>query len=404
MTRRGILMIGNYPPPYGGVPHHIERLSAVLSEADWDVHVLSGGTSGNTRIGRVNVYKPTYPAKLAALLTSGIRGYGRDFAGAREFSVDQPGEWRRFKLYAEIGSRIIRRYDIKLISAYNQIYYAPIGAFLARKYDIPLVISVFGELHSRPEFAKTHRSFIETIARCGTAVISCSDHCGASYKRSGIDVDYRVIPYGINVDHFSPNVDGSPLRRQLGFGDSFVVLFIGRMGHEMGLHTFIACIESMALRHDQVKYLIAGQKAELYDAAKRLQERFPGRVAVMADVPYETLPQVYAAADVVAIPTSGNRACSSLAAMEAMASGKSVIASRVGGIPEIVVDGDGGTLIPPESVSALQTAIMNVLNDSERDRARERARMRATRLFNERVCFSTIEDLFSRIESNDRKA
>ena len=50
---RSVLLIGNYPPPYGGVPLHVERLSAHLAARGWSCHVLSGGREGTRRIGDV---------------------------------------------------------------------------------------------------------------------------------------------------------------------------------------------------------------------------------------------------------------------------------------------------------------------------------------------------------------
>ena len=71
----------------------------------------------------------------------------------------------------------------------------------------------------------------------------------------------------------------------------------------------------------------------------------------------------YASADVVAIPTLGARACGSLSAAEAAASGRPVVASRVGGIPEFVADGRSGLLIPPNDPDALAQSLLRILHD-----------------------------------------
>ena len=86
---------------------------------------------------------------------------------------------------------------------------------------------------------------------------------------------------------------------------------------------------------------------------------------VRQNVPFAELPGWYAAGDLVVAPTTGDRACSSLAAAEALATARPVIASNVGGIPEIVSEGATGYLIPPENHSALADRIVELLGRPE---------------------------------------
>jgi glycosyltransferase involved in cell wall biosynthesis len=89
-------------------------------------------------------------------------------------------------------------------------------------------------------------------------------------------------------------------------------------------------------------------------------------VSVAVDVPLHELPAYYAAASVVAAPTRGIRACGSLAAAEAMATARPVVASNVGGVPEFVVDGETGLLVPPETPDRLAAALIELLSDPTR--------------------------------------
>ena len=78
---------------------------------------------------------------------------------------------------------------------------------------------------------------------------------------------------------------------------------------------------------------------------------------------------MYAAADLVVAPTAGDRACSSLAAAEALATGRPVVASAVGGISELVHDGETGALVPPGNPLALAESVLRLAADAECRRA-----------------------------------
>jgi len=110
-------------------------------------------------------------------------------------------------------------------------------------------------------------------------------------------------------------------------------------------------------------FLFVGQNGPLLGAAKQLQEEHPRLVAVVPDVPFDELPKYYAACTLLVAPTKGDRACGSLAALEAMATGRPVVAARVGGIPEKVIDGETGILVAPDSPEELVRAISRVCRD-----------------------------------------
>jgi phosphatidylinositol alpha-1,6-mannosyltransferase len=114
-----------------------------------------------------------------------------------------------------------------------------------------------------------------------------------------------------------------------------------------------------------VRLVLAGAAGELSPAARALAQGAPGRVTVLENVPFAELPAVYAAADLVVAPTASDRACSSLAAAEALATGRPVVASAVGGIPELVRDGDTGALVPPNDPPALTAAVRRLAADAE---------------------------------------
>lgn len=114
------------------------------------------------------------------------------------------------------------------------------------------------------------------------------------------------------------------------------------------------------------------------------------------------LQQLFNCADVLVVPTLAD--CFSMAAIEAMACGVPVITSSVGGIPEIVLDGETGLLVPPGDGRRLLTAMRELISDVEaRRRLGQAAREVAVRRFNASVqARLTVETMLSSISSKAR--
>lgn len=362
--RKSILILGNYPPPYGGVPRHIENLAPYLVEKGWDVHILPVGRSGVEKKNGITIYKYHRIKKIFIFLKSLLTLKMKSDLRLRTVLLDSPMRWLSYMLKASMGRQIIKKNRINIISAYNLLSNVPAGAILSEEYNIPLVVNNLGEIYEAKDYFKKHIDMLKYICSIGAKFLSLTSHCAESYKILGLSPEVEIVNYGIDTNRFSPNNDGSIIRQRLGISNKDkLVLFVGRMIREMGLHTVLEVAPQLLLKSDKVKFLIIGGKGDLYESAIQLSRRYKKHVFVFSNVPLEDLPLYYSASNILVAPTKGDRACGSLAAAEAMATGKPVIASKVGGIPEIVIDGETGLLIPPEDPLALEKAILDLLKD-----------------------------------------
>jgi glycosyltransferase involved in cell wall biosynthesis len=150
--------------------------------------------------------------------------------------------------------------------------------------------------------------------------------------------------------------------------------------------------------------------SELWPAFLRLRERYPGlRLRVVGDppdgiaggdgveiigrIPRQAMPDEYRRGDLFVLPTLSDNTPVTL--MEAMACGLPVVATAVGGIPELVVPGATGRLVPPGDVSALAAAIEGLLADREtRRRMGSASRKTAETKFGRQRMVSELEEIY----------
>ncbi|MEM3440425.1 MAG: glycosyltransferase family 4 protein [Candidatus Bathyarchaeia archaeon] len=179
----------------------------------------------------------------------------------------------------------------------------------------------------------------------------------------------RIVWNGVDCARFRPSIDGGRVRSKFGFEDRKVVLFVGALTKWHGYKGLDILLRALALakgRDPGIRLLVVGE-GHLKPAYMRLASDLGigGIVAFAGDVSDDELPSYYACSDVLVLPSKDSSEGFGLAILEAGACGKPVIASRVGGLPEVVEDGGNGLLVPPNDEWALSEAILKVLGDEE---------------------------------------
>jgi glycosyltransferase involved in cell wall biosynthesis len=394
-----VLLMGNHPPPYGGVPHHVERLATHLAAAGWGVHVLSDVSDrrGRFQLGGYTVHAPTQADKLRALArVPPAPALRRLYRARREPWPQMWGDVARVNLVRDL----VRRHRIDLISAYHLLKPGLAAAWVSESTGVPLVTTVFGEIYAREDEHRTRLADVRYVLDHSDLVLSCSAHCARSPRVLGLDHPVDVLLYGVDVDAF----DAAPGQRER-YGlspDADVVLYFARMTDEMGLGTLLRALPAL-LADPSVQVLIAGGDGPLRTEAEKAARTFAGRVRVLVDVPAADVPHVYGLADVVVAPSTNARACLGLAIVEAMAAAHPVVACAVGGTAEVIVDGVTGTLVPPLDPQALAEAVSAYVRDPEHRARHGRAgRQRAAEVFDIRKTNQRAQQLFTQLAARPR--
>jgi glycosyltransferase involved in cell wall biosynthesis len=390
----GILLVGNHPPPFGGVPTHIEYLSRHLVSTGWRVHVLSFARP-NVPIAETPGYRVHRPrlARWASLPVPFPR-----LAAARGFSsfrAAAPAEYVLTLAIAKQILRLIRRHRISVVSAYHLLPSGLAAAWACQQADLPLVTTVFGEVYANPERHEARRREIQYVLDRSRRVLSCSRHCATSLDSWTHRTAPGVVYYGVDLERFSPRVDGRAMRHRLGIAPARpLVLFVGRLVREMGLQSVLDSIPTVVARRPDAVFVLAGASGAMLDEARRSQAARTANVHLLPDAPAADLPSLYAAADLVLGPSINQRACLGLALIEAMATAKPVIGAAVGGTPEVVTD-ESGILVPPEDPEALAAATTMLLDSDERRHAMGiEGRRVAERRFDLRLTCSAMQSIF----------
>jgi D-inositol-3-phosphate glycosyltransferase len=230
-----------------------------------------------------------------------------------------------------------------------------VGEKLKRRWNLPHVtmFHTLGEIKNRASVAENETAL---RIRCETEIVAGVDRviCATEQERNLIRQLYigdaekiQVIPLGVDLDRFRPMAKDAA-RMALGLEDERIVLFVGRIEPLKGVDILINAAATLESDVDCTVVIVGGdetsrsQVAKLRDLAKR--RGIGHRVAFVGAIDHDKLPLYYSAADVCVVPS--HYESFGLVAVEAMASGTPVVASRVGGLMGTVKDGETGYLIP----------------------------------------------------------
>jgi len=255
---------------------------------------------------------------------------------------------------------------------HSHTWYAALGGLLVGKlFDIPLVVTLHSLEPLRPW--KEHqlgRGYAVSSWAEGAAVEEAGRIIAISAQmREDILAHFRVDPSRVVVLH--NGVDASAFRRterrdaldRHGVRTPYV-LFVGRISEQKGIFPLL---EAAARFPPDIELVLCAASPDTLEIEARLAAAVAGRTRIRwinAMLPHDDVVQLYSHAALFVCPSVYEPF--GLINLEAMACGTAVVASRVGGIPEVVVDGETGVLVPPAEPEALAAAVRALCGDPER--------------------------------------
>jgi glycosyltransferase involved in cell wall biosynthesis len=200
------------------------------------------------------------------------------------------------------------------------------------------------------------------LGRDGDQYIAVSSWTRDQLLERGIAPDrIRVAHCGVDPTIFRPDFRDPELLTTRATGH--VVLFPSRLTLIRGAAVMAQAIPSVLAAVPDTIFVITGRKMDDFERVLPLPPGARDHVRFLGHQPYDRLPAVYASSDVVVVPTFYDNF--PIRVLEGLASGVPVVASRVGGIPEVVLPETTGLLVPPGSPPALAEALIRLLRDPD---------------------------------------
>lgn len=352
-----VLLVANTLPPHdvSGVGEQVVQLAAGLAARGCEVRVLGRGADGAAGP------KVLFPLAVIAPCRRALAQFRPDVVQVHESDGALAAalvRWRRGRAHAP------------LLIALQQVSYREEHRAVRPLVHLGRVLGVPGSVERRFRWLKAPFQILfgRLSARLADLVLAPSRATAAELQR-----DYRARRVGV-----LPNVTGGleirPEPVPGAAGAAGALLFVGRLRIRKGVEVALEAVAALAAEGRAARLLIAGdgehrgaleaRAAALGLGAERV--RFLGRVSagqvrtLLGQAAALVVPSIYEGMPLVVL--------------EAMAAGVPVVASRVSGIPEVVVDGETGWLVPAEDPPALASALAHLLGDPA-----ERARRGAAR-------------------------
>ena len=280
--------------------------------------------------------------------------------------------------------RHIRKYQPQIIHAHWVIPQGIIAILAKYLYGVPVIITA----HGADVFALRQHLFQRIKRFC---LRRCDAWTSNTYMTANsVSLDSlpppQVIPMGVDVEHFASG-KREALRHDVADNEK-IILFVGRLVEKKGVDDLLKAFA--LLRHDMrntASLWIVGDGERDQQLRKSAADlRISDKIKFWGTIPNNNLPDYYAAADIFVGPSveasSGDTEGQGVVFLEAFAARLSVIATSVGGIPNVIKHGRTGILVEPRNPEKLALAIEHLLqNDNLRHEIAENAHQEAKKSY-----------------------
>lgn len=254
-----------------------------------------------------------------------------------------------------------------------------------KKYGTKIVVTQWENIPFNFENNRIRRKIKNDVRSNADLFIAVTEKARDALIIEGVSEEkIEVIPPGINLYKFKPGEKNKKILRNLGLSiDDKIILFIGRLKREKGVYDLVYAakriLDDQAIR-ENIHFIFVGSGEEgknLHFMVKKLD--IEKNVKFISYFPYKDINSLYNTADIFVLPSIPIPVWQEqlgMVLLEAMASGKPIISTMSGSIPEVI--GDAGVLVQPNDPRGLYYSIKYLIQSEERreelsNKARERA-------------------------------
>lgn len=343
----------SYYPRYGGVTEHVHHTAVELRRRGHHVTIITS----KFRKGEMN-----HSAHVERIGYNVLVPFNRGFV---DFTVG-------LTLRQEL-KRLMREYDFDIVHTHCPA--APSIPILAIQSATCPQVGTFHSTHPRGFLQDLFKSYLtDTVVSRLDARIAVSRTAEESAQLY-YPGHYHIIPNGVDVERFHPGLEPFEQWRD---PSRVNLLFVGRLDPRKGVQYLLAAMPEILERtRGRARLLVVGDSY----LRSRLEAMVPGvarpHVHFMGHVPSDDLPRWYATGDVFISPASSHESFG-IVLLEALATGRAVVASDIPGYRSVIDPDEHAVMVPPEDVKALAIAVSRLVDDDdERRRLAFRGRSRA---------------------------
>ena len=270
-------------------------------------------------------------------------------------------QWRALR-------KVIRKYNIDIVNSHWMIPQGFISSLLPSDLSCKQVLTI----HAAGLFALRRLPLGKPMAQ---RIVKRSDliYSVSSYNQQMLEqlvrhkVDCRILPMGIDTYYYENHSDPAAFRSQLNLPSGKIILYVGKLNEKKGVIYLIKAFHSLAPNQPDCHLVIVGTGL-LEEALKRETQRLglESRVTFAGQQGKEVVKNYFHSADLVVVPSiidsTGETEGLPVVLLESLACGKPVVATRVAGAPDVIVDGHNGFLAKPADGKDLAEKMVQALN------------------------------------------
>jgi len=281
-----------------------------------------------------------------------------------------PGPFLRHLTFLGLGfqlARFVRSGSLdfmpNLIHVHRLYPEGLVGLVMARRLGLPVVCTARGsDIHSQPGDSTCHRRIAQKVTRESDSIIAVSRRIATQVQEiAGFPIDVPVIYNGVDPTFRSPKTSKDELRDVLGLPvDGRLIVFVGRFESAKGAPELLEAFRIVQTQVPLAHLVIVGQD-NLGSLAGNMECQENRNIHWIGEVAPDQVARYLQACDIFVFPSHAEGMPNAL--LEAMACGLPPVATPVGGIPEVIVDGENGFLVPVGDSRRLAERLLLFLED-----------------------------------------
>lgn len=357
----------------GGVEWYCHQLSKHLAVRGHEVHIITSKLDKNVPFNEEK---------------DGFQIHWCPYAGI--IWKSNPGTFIMHKLL---------KVKVDVIHAHSYIFFTSNQVALARKlHRVPFLLHLHGgvdfflptnELSTRLKFHLKKRLYDPTL---GKWTVETADAVCSVSKRDielakniwGLDRRrLHWVPNAVNIEEFNANKC-----------DKLNVVFIGRLETWKGIYVFLKVAKLVEKKRDDVNFLVVGDGS----LKEHVRNNVDNHIRALGQVPHTMIREILSEATVLVLPSYMEGLPT--VCLEALAAEVPVVASNVGGIPEVVIDGETGYLFPPGNADLCADRVLRLLSDEPlRRRMGRKGRRLILQFYTWQKVLEKVENIYERIRN-----